>query len=117
VCSTDPRIQRLIALMEENPHRPLSLESMARFAGLSSSRLRHKFKSEIGMTPTDYLQTLRLRKARELLKTKHLTVKEVRAAVGIRSDSYFTHQFKRAYGIPPSQSKVLIERVLDPTHR
>jgi transcriptional regulator GlxA family with amidase domain len=107
VCSTDPRIQRLLTLMEENPHRRLSLAGMARLSGLSSSRLRHKFKAEVGMTPTSYLQTLRLHKARELLQTNRLTVKEVRAAVGIRSDSYFTHQFKRTYGIAPSQSKAL----------
>lgn len=101
----DPRIQRVISFMEENPDRGLSLAGLARFAGLSSSRLRHKFKAEVGVTPTVYLQTLRLNKARELLTTNFLTVKEVKAAVGISSDSYFTHQFKRAFGIPPSHSR------------
>jgi transcriptional regulator GlxA family with amidase domain len=101
----DPRIQRVILFMEENPDRGLSLAGLARFAGLSSSRLRHKFKAEVGVTPTVYLQTLRLNKARELLTTNFLTVKEVKAAVGISSDSYFTHQFKRAFGMPPSHSR------------
>jgi transcriptional regulator GlxA family with amidase domain len=103
--SVDLRIQRVIALIEEKPDRGLSLAGMAVVAGLSPSRLRHKFKSEVGVTPTVYLQTLRLRRAKELLTTNHLTVKEVRAAVGISSDSYFTHQFKRAFGIPPSRSR------------
>jgi AraC-like DNA-binding protein len=95
--------------MEENPHRPLSLAAMARVAGLSSSRLRHKFKSEVGITPTVYLQQLRLRKAKELLTGNNLTVKEARAAVGLTSDSYFTHQFKRTFGNPPSHFRQLIE--------
>ena len=98
----DKRIQRLLAHIEEQPHRPLSLASMARVTGLSASRLRHKFKAEVGVTPTVYLQNLRLRKAKELLTTNNLTVKEARAAVGIASDSYFTHQFKRTFGHPPS---------------
>lgn len=95
--------------METNPHRPLSLASMSRVAGLSSSRLRHKFKLEIGVTPTVYLQALRLRKAKELLTTNNLTVKEARAAVGISSDSYFTHQFKRTFGSTPSHFKRSVE--------
>lgn len=101
----DPRIQRLLALMEENPRERLSLSTMADVVGLSPSRLRHKFKAEIGITPTLYLQQLRLQKARELLKCESLSVKEVKAAVGIESDSYFAHQFKRAYGISPSKSR------------
>lgn len=101
----DPRIQRVILFMEENPDRELSLAGLAQFVGLSPSRLRHKFKSEVGVTPTVYLQTLRFEKAKQLLSTKFLTVKEVKAAVGISSDSYFTHQFKRAFGISPSRSR------------
>ena len=101
----DPRIQRLLTLMEENPGERLSLSTMAGVVGLSPSRLRHKFKAEIGITPTLYLQRLRLQKARELLQREGLSVKEVRAAVGIESDSYFAHRFKRAYGIPPSKSR------------
>jgi AraC-like DNA-binding protein len=101
----DPRIQRVIGLIEEKPSHDLSLADMAQVAGLSPSRLRHKFKSEVGVTPTVYLQTVRLRRARELLNGYDLTVKQVKAAVGISSDSYFTHQFKRAFGIPPSRSR------------
>lgn len=100
----DPRIQRIVTLIEERPDCALSLNGMARVAGLSASRLRHKFKAEVGVTPTAYLQMLRLHKARELLSNNDLTVKEVKAAVGINSDSYFTHQFKRAFGVPPSRS-------------
>ncbi|HEY6231932.1 MAG TPA: AraC family transcriptional regulator [Pyrinomonadaceae bacterium] len=102
----DVRIQRVIAHMEEKPGRELCLAELARVACLSPSRLRHKFKAEVGVTPNVYLQTLRLKMARELLITNELTVKEVRAAIGIRSDSYFTHRFKRNFGIPPSRSRI-----------
>lgn len=101
----DSRIQRVLTLIEENPGGKLSLAMMARVAGLSTSRLRHKFKSEVGVTPAAYLQARRLCMAKELLVTDHLTVKEAKAAVGISSDSYFTHRFKRVFGIPPSQAK------------
>jgi AraC-like DNA-binding protein len=105
LCSTDARIQRVVALIEERFDHKLSLTHMARIAGLSSSRLRHKFKSEIGVTPTVYLQTYRLHVAKALLADKGLRVKEAKAAVGISSDSYFTRQFKRAFGVTPTGSK------------
>lgn len=101
----DPRIQRVVASIEGDPHQRFSLEIMARTVGLSSSRLRHKFKSEVGVTPTVYLQIVRMRVAAELLKTKDLSVKEVRAAIGLESDSYFTHQCQRMFGAPPSRIK------------
>ncbi len=102
----DLRIQRVISLIEEKPQQELSLAVMAEVAGLSPSRFRHKFKLEVGVSPLVYIQTHRLRLAKDLLTTNRLTVKEVKNAVGISSDSYFTHQFKRAFGVPPSQSRV-----------
>ena len=104
VPTVDPRIQRVVASIEGDPHQRFSLEIMARTVGLSSSRLRHKFKSEVGITPTVYLQIVRMKVAAELLR-KDLSVKEVRAAIGLESDSYFTHQCQRMFGVPPSRIK------------
>ena len=99
----DPRIQLIIRIMEDEPQQKLSLLTMARLAGLSSSRLRHKFKLEVGTTPSVYLRNVKMRKAAELLRSNKFTVKEVRAAIGLKSDSYFTHECKRTYGIAPSR--------------
>ena len=101
----DPRIERLITIIDGDCHQRLSLEGMARIANMSSSRLRHKFKSEMGVTPTVHLQKVRMRKAAQLLKDEKLSIKEVRAAVGLESDSYFTHLCERTYGVPPSRMK------------
>jgi AraC-like DNA-binding protein len=57
------------------------------------------------VTPTVYLQNVRMRKAAELLKGENLSVKEARAAIGLESDSYFTHLCERVYGVTPSRMK------------
>jgi AraC-like DNA-binding protein len=101
----DPRIQRVVAIIERDPHQRLSLVTLARTAGLSSSRLRHKFKLEVGVTPTLYLRSVRMRMAAELLRDDQLSIKEVRARIGLESDSYFTHLCERVYGHPPSRIK------------
>jgi AraC family transcriptional regulator of arabinose operon len=99
----DARIQQVVAIIEREPHQKFSLVSMGKVVGLSPSRLRHKFKSEMGITPRLYLQNIRMRMAAELLKNEDLSIKEVRAAVGLESDSYFTHLCKRVYGESPSR--------------
>jgi AraC-like DNA-binding protein len=101
--SLDPRIERVIAIIEADPHQSLSLTIMARIARLSTSRFRHKFKLQVGITPTAYVQRARMKFAANLLKDDDVSVKEVRAAVGLRSDSYFAHLCKRVYGRTPSQ--------------
>src|SRR2546427_2071619 len=98
----DRNIQSVIALMLDNLDCKLSLSAMARFVNLSPSYLRHKFKAEVGITPTAYLKMLRMERARELLMTGGLIVKQVKLAVGVTSDSYFTNCFKRTYGSTPS---------------
>lgn len=99
----DPRIQRATVFLESHIRQRLSLVTMARVAGMSPSYFRHKFKAELGVTPTIYLQSVRLKMAKALLADNGLSVKEVKAAVGIQSDSYFTHQVKNTFGQPPSR--------------
>jgi AraC family transcriptional regulator of arabinose operon len=101
----DPKIRRLIAIIENDPNQTLSLTVMGRMVGLSPSRLRHKFKSEVGVTPTVYVQNVRLKLAEALLHCENLSVKEVRAAIGLESDSYFTRLCERFFGMPPSRIK------------
>jgi AraC family transcriptional regulator of arabinose operon len=76
---------------------------MGRIIGLSPSRLRHMFKAETGTTPTQFLKSLRIRKAKSLLETTRLSVKEVMASVGVSDPSNFTRDFKRAHGLTPTQ--------------
>jgi two-component system response regulator YesN len=59
----------------------------------------------MGISPERFLTQLRLEKAKELLKTEFLTVKEVMNRVGIADASYFARSFKSAYGITPAKYK------------
>ena len=97
----DHRTLRIISLMQDDLRRDLPLAHIARMVNLSSSRLRHLFKNEVGTTPTQYLRALRLREAKRLLETTPLRVKEVRSAVGFVDDSHFVRDFKRAHGQSP----------------
>jgi AraC-like DNA-binding protein len=99
----DPRILSLIAYMKDDLTRDSSLVELAEVVNLSSSYLRHAFKATTGLTPTQYLHRLRMQHARLLLESTFLRVKEVRLRIGIKSDSQFVRDFKRAYGLSPSR--------------
>lgn len=99
----DQRIRTAIALMEKHLHRDLSLEELARSVNLSASRFRHLFKAETGIAPAQYLKVIRMRRARELIKTTHLTMKQVMSRVGVRDRRYFAKDFKRIYGLTPAE--------------
>ena len=99
----DPRIETVIKLMRDNYGHDLALTQMAQSAHLSSSRLRHMLKAETGTTPTQYLHSLRMQHAKELLGATFLTVKEIMVRVGMHDESHFVRDFKRAWGLTPSR--------------
>ncbi len=99
----DPRVQKAMAFMEENFQRSLSLNKVAAAVHLSIWHLCHLFKSETGQTPARYLKAIRMRQARLLLENSLLSIKEVMNKVGMCDQSHFAKDFKRVYGLTPSQ--------------
>ena len=97
------KLRMSIALMKERLHRQLPLEELARAVTLSPSRLRHLFKVEVGMSPAKYRKMLRLQRARELMDTTSLSIKEIRNTVGLPDKRHFAKDFKQAFGLTPTE--------------
>ncbi len=64
---------------------------MARLVNLSESHLQQLFKHIVGMSPIQYLQDLRLEKARELLEDSFLQIREIGFQVGMSDQSHFIY--------------------------
>lgn len=99
----DQRVQQAIRLMQEQLSRNLVPGEIASAVNLSLAHLRYLFKAETGMSPAQYLRSLRMQEAEKLLKTTFLSVKEVMHRIGVRDESHFTRDFKKAYGMSPAQ--------------
>jgi transcriptional regulator GlxA family with amidase domain len=97
----DPRVRQIAELLSEDLSRDLDMEALANSVKLSTSRLRHLFKDETGLTPAQYLKRLRLEHARELMEKSFLRLKEVMPLVGITDESHFVRDFKKTHGLPP----------------
>jgi AraC family transcriptional regulator, arabinose operon regulatory protein len=97
----DHRIRKMISMFSSDGRFDLSTNDTAAQVNLSVSRFRHLFKSETGMSPVQYVKTLKLKKAKELLETTPLSIKQIMAEVGIKDKSNFCRDFKKTYGLSP----------------
>lgn len=80
-----------------------NLDFIAKSVGMNKFHLLTNFKAIVGETPHQYLMTLRLSKAYELLKTKQYSVTEVCDNLNFESIGSFSNQFKKRYRMSPSQ--------------
>lgn len=99
----DMRVQNVVALMRRDLRAKLTLQDMARAVNLTSFHFCHLFKAETGCSPAKYLKSMRLERARELLETTFLSVKEIRALVGLNDESHFARDFRATYGATAHQ--------------
>ena len=98
----DKRVEKIIAMMREDVRGELSLGEFAQTVNLSVWRLCHIFKSDVGMPPIRYLRLLRMERAKDLLESSFLSVKEIAYQVGLNDESHFVRDFKSTYGFSPA---------------
>lgn len=97
-------IVNAVLYLEEHLDQDITLNSLAQELYTSPTNLSRIFKEETGKTPIHYLITIRLDRAKELMKTQpHKTVKEIAQLVGYRDAYYFSKLFKKYVGLPPSE--------------
>ena len=88
--------------MRDDVRGELSLTQFAQSVNLSVWRLSHIFKSNVGMPPIRYLRLLRMERAKDLLESSFLSVKEIAFQVGLNDESHFVRDFKSTYGFSPA---------------
>ena len=99
----DRRIELVISKIKNETATPWNSTTLAALVNLSPSRFRHLFKQETGTTPAQYLKEYRLRKAEKMLRTTFLSVKQVLKHVGLGSNAHFVYDFKKKYGMTPTE--------------
>ncbi len=80
-----------------------SLDDIARLVCLSPNYFSLLFKNEVGQGFNNYLQIIRIEKAKELLKSTQMRVPDIAAAVGYSDIKYFTKLFIKVVGVKPTE--------------
>ncbi len=96
-------MEKLIARLNRHYMEVWDVERMANCCHLSTDYFSHRFKQATGVSPIQFLNDLRIERAKELLLAEHLSVSEVAELVGYKDPLYFSKAFKRATGMSPTQ--------------
>jgi DNA-binding response OmpR family regulator len=104
ITSADERfLLRAMAVIERYLGEPdFSVELMGKEVGMSRMQLYRKLQALTGQAPNDFIKTMRLQRAAQLLAKGSGTVSEVSYQVGFSSHSYFSKCFVEQYGKTPS---------------
>lgn len=103
--STDVKLlNSLIAFMESRLSDPdLSVEELSKHAGMSRGSLYYKLIELTGLTPIEYMRSVKLEKAAALLQTSDYNVAQIAYMTGFGTPSYFSRMFKGKFGVLPSE--------------
>ena len=84
-------------------NRDLYVGSVAEYFGMSTSNLSHKFKTQTGITISEYIIQVKLEYAKELLREEDLSVEEISDMLGYTHPSSFIRVFKKKMGVTPKK--------------
>lgn len=100
-------INKITNFIDENYDDKLTLETLAEISHGSPYHLQRTFKKIIGLTPAEYIQEVRINKAKKLLIDSNFAVSEIARKTGIPNKPYFTTLFKKMTGETPAQYRML----------
>lgn len=103
------KIAPVIQYIEDNYHKPLDIDAIAKYAGMSPSSLHDRFKQITSMSPMQFVKSLRLHKAHTLLLSGN-PASEASYQVGYNSPSQFSREFKRFFGDSPRNIQAQVTR-------
>jgi len=95
-------LHQLLRYINAHYREPLTRSDIARAVGYNESYISHLFAEGLGTTLKDYITSLRLKDARQLLSATDMTVSQVSLMLGFGSIRSFNRAFLKEFGAPPS---------------
>lgn len=96
-------VKSVLTYISDNYFSNVSLDALAKIAGMNPKYFCRYFKSITGRTPIDYLNYYRIESACEMLSTRDISIKETAISCGFNDESYFIKTFHKYKGITPKQ--------------
>lgn len=97
-------LSNIIRLIEDHlSDADLNVNALCELSGFSNKQIYRKIKQLTGMSPVEYIKSIRMKKAAMLLQQKKFTIAEVMYMVGFSNHSYFSKCFQSEFGKTPRQ--------------
>lgn len=101
--SEDAMVARCQEWIAENYSSSAPVSCMMQLSGLAERTFKRRFKSATGMSPIEYVHTLRLEEAKQMLEAENLPIEAIAAEVGYEDTSFFNRLFRRQVKLTPAQ--------------
>ena len=99
----DSRILKAIELLSGNFDKFIDIDSVSKKVGMSPSHFAHLFKEEVGETPMNFREGIRLKHAKQLIIGTNMSIKEIAEAVAYDCAFHFSKRFKVRIGVSPKR--------------
>lgn len=106
-------IRRAMAWIREHYTEQVSVEDMAAVAGMSESVFHRRFKAVTALSPLQYQKRIRLQEARRRMVSREADAASVSFAVGYKSTSQFSREYKRLFGEPPRRDADMVQTIVE----
>lgn len=103
------KLKRVMAFIAEDYESDLSLDDLARVAGMSTFHFAREFKRTTGTTPHQYLIKVRVDRAKAMLTGSEMPLVEVSSRSGFSHQSHFTRLFRRLTGTTPQSYRLMFQ--------
>ena len=103
--SSSSVVEKAKSFIKAQYHRDISLDDVSKEVDISPYYFSKLFKEEAGENFIEYLTNIRLKKAKELLDTTEMSMKEIGIQIGYSDPNYFSRIFKKNFGITPTEYK------------
>jgi transcriptional regulator GlxA family with amidase domain len=99
----DPQIARCQEWVAVHYHEDAPVTRMTQLCGLPERSFKRRFTQAVGMSPLEYVHTLRLEEAKQMLESGGQPVEAIAVDVGYQDASFFNRLFRRRVGLTPAQ--------------
>ena len=112
---TCPPLKHILDYIRSNYLTPITLDDVAKQTYVSKSHINSLFIQHLGITPMQYVMSLRIKKAQEMLCTTNLTIKKIAVLCGFKDDRSMIYVFKTHCDITPQQLRSSVSRPISPS--
>ena len=99
----EQNLEKAKKYMDANFKNKITIDELAEISGYSVPYFKRSFKKFYKVSPGEYLNEIRINKAKYMLSAKMYTITEITNECGFSSESYFSHAFKNAIGVSPKK--------------
>lgn len=99
----DERLEKVLRFIHDNVYDDIDVDDLAEVACITKPYLIRLFRTELGISPLQYINRKKIERSQLLLLTEELSVKEIAYTLGFNDHSYFIRLFRKKVGLTPQE--------------